>query len=82
MNSPAQTTPAVNKSPQPANVTLASPDPFSFLAPKTAQIAQRNAYFQASERTPDNVCPFQRVSGIGRAMIPSTCRSFVIPKRG
>ena len=55
---------------------------FSFLAPTTAQIAQRNAYFQASERRPDTVCPFQRVSGIGRAMISSTCRSFVIPWRG
>ncbi len=55
---------------------------FPSLAPTTAQIAQRNAYFQASERRPDNVCPFQRVSGIGRAMISSTCRSFVIPWRG
>lgn len=71
----------MNGSPESANVNLALPDPFSFLAPTTAQIAQRNAYFQASEHTPDNVCPFQRVSGIGRALIPSTCRSFVIPKR-
>lgn len=49
-----------------------------FLSP--SQIAQRNAYFQTLEREPDNVCPFQRVPGYARAMICSTCRSFVIPQ--
>lgn len=46
------------------------------------QIARRNAYLRASELRPDNVCPFQRVWRIGRAMIFLTCRSFVIPQRG